>query len=227
MTFGSYEAPYLEEAYDTSYVSLDTLAMSGSFAGHTGLGVAPYYMWNPTVTNATFYFGATFKDYVGKVGSKLVMVRPTNGQNYGSFIFGQYFDEMVLGAAAPMNDTLKLIAMIDELPSLVSLAWEDKVVAARSAYDGIYSNEQKALVTNYNKLVSAEQTIEYLKSREQTDDSSTSSSGKTEERKGSFGQFLYNNMFGLILSFVILAGFGVYVFFTVRAKKGNGIDKEQ
>ncbi|MBO4572924.1 MAG: leucine-rich repeat protein [Clostridia bacterium] len=219
VVFCSYKAPLLEETYDVSYANTGNYPLTGKFNGFEGLGIVDYYMWNLSYSNATYYFGANFVDHVGKINDKLVMVRPTNGQNYDTFILDSYFEEKVLGAAAPMNDTLKVVKLIEALPSTITLAEEKAVADARAAYDNIPSNEQKALVGNYSNLVSAEQTIEYLKMRDSDDSSSASSSEGNDGGGLTFGQFLKNNLFGFILSFVILCGFGVFAFFTLRGKK--------
>jgi hypothetical protein len=97
--------------------------------------------------------------------SSIIMSRPVNGQNYDSFMFAQYFNVTVDGAAAPDEVTLAAIAAINALPDLVSLADKGLVAAARAAYDKIALLEQRALVYNYAKLQEAEKRIanlEYL-----------------------------------------------------------------
>ncbi len=58
----------------------------------------------------------------------------------------------------PYIDCMNLIADIET----VTLEAEPKIVAARQKYDSL-SEEQKALVTNYQDLVNAEQTLQTLK----------------------------------------------------------------
>ena len=90
------------------------------------------------------------------------MVCPANGKNYDSFILSNYFDNMLLGAAAADDVTLAAIELIDKLPETVSLDDKSAVEAARAAYDAISTLEQRALVTNYQKLTEAEARIEKL-----------------------------------------------------------------
>jgi hypothetical protein len=100
------------------------------------------------------------------------MIRPANGKQYDSFIWGQYFATVVNGAAAADEVTLAAIAAIDALPETVSLEDKALVLAAREAYNKISTLEQRALVTNYAKLEKAEkriQDLEYLESGDNTD----------------------------------------------------------
>ncbi len=183
--FESYMAPILEEEYDEGYyMTFDSLPLTGVYdvsyyvdkngdgkiddatetVTHTGLGVVPFYMWNLTdgKYNNVFY-GASFVDYIGKVDSELVMIAPFNGKQYDSFIYGQYFTELVGGEIAAEDTTLNAIAAIDALPKNISLADEAQVIAARAAYNAITNAMQKALVTNIGTLTRAEELITALK----------------------------------------------------------------
>lgn len=170
VVFTSYEAPILEEAYSSSYVSnaniLNNLPFAGRMGTNVGLGIVPYYMWNITSHYNNFYFGANFVNYIGHIENKLVMVRPSNGLYYDTFILGQYFSDVVMGSAAMTDETASVYVMIEALPGSITLADENAVVAARKAYDAISSLEQQSLVTNISKLTSAESVIKYLKQRE-------------------------------------------------------------
>lgn len=161
--FKGYSAPVLEEEYDPYYVNSENLPMST--LGYEGLGISDYYMWNATSPN-NFYFGANFVDNIGKFVPNLVMVSPANGTGYNTFIFGKYFNTYVSGSYAATDNTLQVIAMIEALNSYITLNDEAAVAAARRAYDALPNLEQKALVSNYSKLTSAEDTIEYLKSKD-------------------------------------------------------------
>jgi hypothetical protein len=129
-------------------------------------------MWNAADTPQNVYYGANFVDYIGLTDGDLVMIRPANGKQYDSFIWGQYFATVVDGAAAADEVTLAAIAAIDALPETVSLEDKALVEAAREAYNKISTLEQRALVTNYSKLEKAEkriQDLEYLESGDGTD----------------------------------------------------------
>ncbi|MBP3396603.1 MAG: leucine-rich repeat protein [Clostridia bacterium] len=181
VSFASFDAPILEEEYDYYYyVSGDNVPATGNYTfmdtdGITvlekpGLGIVPYFMWNAADLATNIYYGANFVDYIGHIEQNLVMVRPANGKNYESFIFGQYFNVVVDGANAADDVTLAAIAAINKLPERVSLSDKALVQLARAAYDKVASLEQRALVTEYAKLTQAEKRIadlEYLQSEEQ------------------------------------------------------------
>ena len=169
--FTSYEAPVLEEEYDLIYAtSGENSPMRDEHAieyGWTGLGIVKYFMWNvlddygmPIGTN--FFYGANFIDYVGKVGMKGHFVRPVNGIGYDNFIWGLYFHTPIDGAAAADDVTLEAIEIISKLPETVQLTDKALVEEARAAYDKIASYEQRALVSNYQKLTDAELRIKTL-----------------------------------------------------------------
>ena len=182
LSFSSYIAPALEEAYDAElYNSKQHIPATGRYSFTSaegdeiyfdGLGIVPYFMWNASDTPSNVYYGANFVDYVGLYDGDLVIIRPVNGRQYDSFIWGQYFATVVDGAAAADEVTLAAIAAIDALPDTVSLADKPLVVAAREAYDKISTIEQRALVTNYSKLEQAEKRIkdlEYLENGSETE----------------------------------------------------------
>ena len=183
VSFASYEAPVLEEEYDYSYwLSAENLpatgkyeyvdAYTGATVTYNGLGIVPYFMWNATETPAVIYYGANFCNYVGRVDRNITMVRPANGINYDSFIFGKYFTLTVDGGAAADATTLAAIDKINSLPENITLADKELVLIARAAYDKITSDTQRGLVTNYEKLRKAEQRIsdlEYIKNDGETD----------------------------------------------------------
>ena len=168
VAFTSYDAPLLEEEYDENYLLLTNLPFTGRMGTYEGLGISKYYMWNVTSNYTNFYFGANFVDYIGHENTgKLLMVKPANGKNYDSFIFSQYFSASVNGTSSLMDVTVNVVAMINALPDTITLDHEEAIVAAREAYNKLPNIEQQALVTNYSKLISAEETIVYLKSRDE------------------------------------------------------------
>ena len=178
VTFTSYEAPVLEEEYDFEYFyTYDNIPATGEFGFYDtdgvteiykdGLGIVPYFMWNVSSLPNNFYYGASFVDYVGHTEGTLTMVCPTNGQHYQTFMTEQYFDTFVKGAAAADEITLAAIEAIQKIPanaSEITLAHKDIIVAARTAYDKIVSDEQRALVPDslLTILKNAEQMIEDL-----------------------------------------------------------------
>ncbi len=174
VVFGSYYAPILEEEFDPSYYeTLEHIPGTGEFGEYTdydgeqvivnGMSLLPYYMWNATDgMYSNIFYGASFVDYLGYVEDKLVMVRPANGEQYDSFVLSQYFDTVIDGAKAPDDNAVAAINAIKAIPEKVSYEQKDIVEAARAAYEKIATLEQKALVTNYADLVSAEQRVAAL-----------------------------------------------------------------
>ncbi len=174
VVFGSYIAPIFEEEFDPAYYeSYENIPGTGDFGTYTdydgnevaitGMGIVPYFMWNATGGQySNVFYGANFVDYIGYVDNKLIMVNPVNGIGYDSYICSMYFDYRIDGPSAPDDVTIAAIAAIDAIPEKVT--YEDKalVEAAREAYSKIATLEQMALVTNYSKLVSAEQRIAAL-----------------------------------------------------------------
>lgn len=169
VNFSSYYAPTLEEEYDAYYFqsseNLPTPPEYDTALGGTGLGIIDYFMWNVGGDQTNIFYGANFKNYVGKVDNKIIMISPVNGVHYDSFIFSQYFDTFFEGANAADDNTLSAIDAINRLPATVTLNDKAAVELARALYNKVSSNEQKALVTNYQKLTDAERMIsdlEYL-----------------------------------------------------------------
>ena len=223
VTFLSLEAPVLEETYDTSYLAFTNLPFTGYTSDgngglYEGLGISKFYMWNVTSRYNNFYFGANFVDYVGKVKEGLVMVKPQNGKNYNSFIYGKYFTSVVNGQNAATADTVRVLGLIAGLDKEITLDDESAVVAARKAYDALPSLEQKALVTNLSILEKAESRIKILK-RDNTSDTSSSSS---EEEPSS-------NALTIILicvgGVVVLGGAAAAALILTKKKKHNKVNE--
>lgn len=221
--FKSYEAPNLEEEFDqTYYESFDNIPATGTFdfayydgteVTKEGLGIVPYYMWNATsgkYSNA--YYGANFVNYIGHVERPIIMVRPSNGIYYDTFIFGQYFASTIDGAVAPDDITLAAIEAINRLPNPVQLSDEALVIAARAAYDRIATKEQQALVTNYDVLLSAEKRIQMLKD----DGSGTDDPGAEDPKKE-------NDVAKIVLIVLVVVEsvclVGLALWFTIRRMK--------
>ena len=195
VVFGSYDAPILEEEFDvTYYESLLHVPGTGSYGTYTdydgteveiiGTGMIPYYMWNASgglYSNA--FYGANFVDYVGYVDNKLTMVRPVNGIHYDSYVYSQYFDLAIDGAAGADDVTLAAIAAIKAIPEKVSYEDRHLVEEARAAYDKIATTLQQALVTNYADLIGAEQRITALTPTEEAPQEET----PTEEAPSNVG----------------------------------------
>jgi hypothetical protein len=234
VVFKSYYAPILEEDYDTERLSYDALAMTGRIGDYVGLGIVKYYMWNPTAQYTNFYFGANFVDFIGDIDKNLVMVKPANGQNYKTFIFDQYFKTIVEGSNAATDETINVIALINAIPSRISLDHEEMIMKVRAAYDKITSFEQRAIIGEvYSKLSSAEATLEYLKlnagqgdstssdNNVDTGDSSESDSSSNEEPVGVDAGIIITSC----VATVVVCGAGVAAY-VLLIKKKNLIKKE-
>ena len=205
VVFKSYSAPTLEEEFDQSYYdSYDNLPATGTYQFNQvvenengqleyqpldkkGLGIVPYYMWN--ISDAKYsnvYYGANFVDNIGHYDSanmgNLIMVAPSNGEYYDSFVYSQYFGSVIDGAVAKDDVTMAAIDAINKIPATITLADEHLVIAAREAYNKISSVEQQALVTDeYKRLVDAESLISALKNNQTPEENITPP--VTEEKK--------------------------------------------
>jgi hypothetical protein len=225
VVFGSYEAPILEEEFDrTWYESFKNIPGSGDFGSYkdyngndiqiTGMGLIPYYMWNSTDgLYSNVFYGASFVDYVGYVDTKLTMIRPVNGTRYDSFIYDQYFDVAIDGAQAPDKTTLAAIRAIKQIPERVTYAQRALVEKARALYDKIATLEQKALVSNYADLVSAEQRIVSLTPADEPVETPT----EEPEEKGNGGVIAL--IVFVCVIFAAVAAAVVYVIVKARLEK--------
>ena len=217
IVFNSYDAPLLEEEYSVNYINEINLPISESIGDVDGLGISKYYMWNVFTNYTNVYFGANFKDYIGHNTGDLIMIRPRNGLNYDSFIFSNYFSTVVDGVFAPTMNTLNIIDLISKLPINVTLNDEEQIVNARKEYNNLTSEEQKSLVSNYEDLVRAESTLEYLKSRDSGSDEPVDPVNPNEPSP--FAVFMKNNMWGFITSGVLIIIFTVVLIFVTKKRK--------
>ncbi|MBO7178660.1 MAG: leucine-rich repeat domain-containing protein, partial [Clostridia bacterium] len=202
----SYYAPVLEEVFDVIYANSGLNSpMQDEDAesyGWEGLGIVKYYMWNVwDSTNGTpvysnFFYGANFVDYIGKISNGLVLVAPVNGENYESFVWAQYFDVIISGAAAADDITLEAIKAISAIPDTVQLTDKAIIEAARAAYDKVASYEQRALVANYQKLTDAELRIKTLENLAGGGSEETPDDDTTEEVKSNVPSLALSIAFG-------------------------------
>ena len=237
VVFGSHMAPTLEEEFDrTWYESFEHVPGTGNFGAYTdysgnevqinGMGLIPYYMWNSTDgLYSNVFYGASFVDYVGYVNNKLTMIRPVNGTNYDSFIYAQYFDVAIDGAHAPDKNTLATIHAIKQIPERVVYEQKALVEAARAQYDKIATLEQKALVSNYADLVSAEQRIKSLAPTEEPIETPVEDSEEVPQEKGNGGLVLLIILL-VLLGLLLLAAAAGVVYVILKAKKEQRPVKE-
>jgi hypothetical protein len=151
------------------------------------------------------------------------MVKPSNGQNYNSFIFEQYFSSFVNGATAAQAATQKAIELINALPSTISLSDKAAIEAARAAYDSVATLEQKALITNYSKLTSAEAALRYFTENDEPTVEPSDPTPPTDNKPSKFATFMKNNWIGLTIAGCTLIAFAVYV--VIDLKKKNAQNK--
>ncbi len=176
VVFTSHKAPILEEQFDSAYYdSLENLPGIGNYGEYEnydgtmisidGQGFIPYFMWNSAGGQySNVFYGANFVDYVGRVDKKILMVRPSNGVRYGTYMHDFYFDLVVNGTAAMDANTLAFIEAVNKLPTKITLECEADVLKAREAYGKLTSAEQQGLVPSYlATLQRAEQRIKALK----------------------------------------------------------------
>lgn len=228
VVFTSYQAPILEEEFDTAYYeSFEHIPGTGDYgtyedyAGNTvqinGMGLNPYFMWNVTGSMySNVFYGANFVDYIGYVEDKLVMIRPVNGVEYSTYIMEQYFNITVDGAAAADDITLAAIEAIKRIPERVTYEDRAYVIAAREAYNKIATTVQQSLVTNYADLVSAEQRIIALTPE---DDVKEPDDTNKVNNNNKISTFVY--ICAAIL--IVIIGIGVAVYYFVIKKKGSFI----
>mgnify|MGYP004638186959 CR=1 FL=1 len=215
VVFTGLTAPALEEQYDEFYHYGDnTPFVTVSDGVSSGLSISKYYMWNIGTHYNNYYYGANFINYVGKVDANLTMIYPANGTNYNEFIYGKYFNTMIQGPHAATARTLAVIAQIEALPSQITLSHKDLVAAARSAYNELSLTSQQALVTNYEKLTSAEATIEYLSAR---NNNSSSEDSSADNNNGGGPVVLW-----IVIPCVLIVAAAGVVYFMVFKKKNLG-----
>ncbi len=181
--FQSYEAPILEEEFDAEYyTSFENLPCMGEYEFtyyedldgngkldktdkidviQTGLEIVPYYMWN--ISSGKYnnvYYGANFVNYIGHTEKDLIMVAPSNGIGYETFIYGQYFGEIFQGTPAADDITKAAISAINKIPDNVTINDEKLIIAAREACNKITDKIQLSIIDPYlAKLRSAEKYI--------------------------------------------------------------------
>ncbi len=232
--FKSYEAPVLEEEFDQNFFLSgenfpDKSQYSAGEETFDGLGIVDYIMYitldgtTNTFDYSAVYYGANFVDYVGHGQPNLVMVHPSNGKYYDSFIFDQYFSTRISGAVSADDNTLAAIEAINKLPSMVMLEDEALVIAARAAYDKVLL-EQQALVTNYSKLISAENDILLLKnstSKDEAPEDNTTEEPTEEPNSTNVGVII------ALVSIAVVAIAGAVVYFLYFKKNGDAANKEK
>ena len=229
VVFKSYDAPVLEEEFDMEYYqSYENLPSTGDYYFNDyegnlitihGLEILPFNMIEPYIYYSNAYYGANFVGNIGHYTPSLVMIAPSNGNYYDTFIMSQYFEMGVEGAVAADDITVSAIEAILAMPTPVQLKDEALVVAARAAYNRIVSTEQRALVDEYYGLLqSAEIRIEALKGIGSTPEEPPVT---PEEPKESNAGFIVLLVFVIIESVIIVGAIAFVVVYFLVMKKGR------
>ncbi|MBQ8322216.1 MAG: leucine-rich repeat protein [Clostridia bacterium] len=227
ISFASYDAPRLEEEYDEIYFStFENIPCTGTFEFedydgnliiHEGLEIVPFYIWNVSSMPTNTFYGASFVDYIGHIDNKIAMICPVNGNNYNSFIFGQYFDTVINGATAADDITLAAIEAISKIPDAKTIKLTDKPIVehARALYDMILTFDQRALV-DYQVLTTAENRIKTLEALANKNDNTTPPEVVTPTEPES------DNTLAIVLTVIgivlVIAGAAVAAFFLLKEK---------
>ncbi len=235
--FLSHIAPKLEEEYDENYyLSFDHIPGAGEYNSSYyvdtdddgeldfeepvtkyGIEVVPYYMWNVfSEKYNNVYYGANFQDYVGYAPGNIIMVSPSNGEEYDSFIYDQYFGIKIAGDVVADSATKEAIDAINNLPEKITLKDEDLVKAARAAYDKITNQMQKALITNYSTLTRAEKLIEAYKQNNSTEEPPIDNT-PTDEPKASIGEIILNVLKVIAITIAIIIAVLLFIAFPVAS----------
>ena len=98
-----------------------------------------------------------------------------------------------------MDETLAVIDKISLIPEIITLSSESVIVEARKAYNAITSLEQKALISNADKLDKAEKMLANLKSQPSTD---------TPPPQVDDTNVVEDNIVGIIIAVVAVLAFG-------------------
>lgn len=139
----------------------------------------------------------------------IFMSKPSNGVGYDNYIWENYFEHIFDGPAAADAYTFSVINAIDGIGEVLSYSeeLEARIKAARDLYDGISSDSQKLLVTNYEKLTDAEKKLAEWKgsgddNEKPEEPEKTGCGAVAGDASGGFG--------GMMLLLVLAAG-GVYI----------------
>ncbi len=232
VVFGSYEAPVLEEEFDINYFSTyENLPQTGNtyikddngniIYTFVGIGIVPYNMIDAFQYYSSVYYGANFVGNIGHYDPKLVMVAPSNGLYYDSFIMSKYFNTYIPGDVVADDVTIAAIDAILSMPNPVQLKDEALVIAARAAYNKIASAEQQALVAEYmSLLINAEMRIEAFKNTG-SDEPVEPPVIETPPTESVDGGFITLLVFVITESVIILAAATLVVIFFVMRKRGK------
>lgn len=160
-TFESVEAPILEGSYSEDSALSDEAYAQGV-----------YY------ANFRSYVSLTFSDVTSYQGGAynlgLSITRPENGVGYDSPIWTGFFSAETLSGYAPDATTRRTIEAIENLPSVAEIkaittadgiraVSENSVQPARILYNQITEDRQREFVTDYDKLLAAEQAVREVK----------------------------------------------------------------
>ena len=151
----------------------------------------------------------------------LVMVAPSNGLYYDSFVLDQYFNTEIEGAVAADRTTMDAIDAILAMPNPVQLADEALVIAAREAYNKIATTELRALVDAYYPLLqSAEIRIQAFKNTGNTEPPVDDTPVVDVPQDNANGGFVALLVSTIVLGAIVLGGATFVVIYFFVLKKG-------
>ena len=136
-------------------IEAQAMIQLGDYGDYYTIGTEPFVVTEDILDAPIGFVLQKQAGATAKVSSvELVMERGLTADDTQSY--EESFNQQNQAAADPV------IASINALPETITLADEDAVVAARTAFDALTAS-QKALVTNIDILETAEDTIESLK----------------------------------------------------------------
>ena len=146
---------------------------------------------------------------------------------YDSYIYNQYFDLTIDGAAGADDTTLAAINAIKAIPEKVGYEDRALVEAAREAYTKIATTQQQALVTNYADLISAEQRITALTPGEDGEASTEETTAETTAEEAVSGKEGGSGAGVVAVALALCAGVGGYLIYRKRKNAPAQVQKTE
>jgi hypothetical protein len=145
--------------------------------------------------------------------------------NYNSFIFSQYFAEIIDGNPAADETTLWVKALISALPSTITLSHATQIQEARDAFNTITSYTQQSLVDNLSKLEEAEKVLKYLQVKEENKEDEPEVEEPIVTQPKEEGMPGYAVVLLVMAGVILIGGACVLAFIFVR-RKNNAVSTE-
>lgn len=146
--FKSYNAPILEGEYNANLINyLGNLSANQL----TDLLNNLYHIQTSSVSNMYYYlypyYYANFVDYVG-MATNLTMYYPVNGIGYDSWIYRNYFTNVIKSAAVADSVTTRLIEALNKLENITAATRDNmqQIIDTYDIYKGISDEDQLAIL---------------------------------------------------------------------------------